>query len=79
MSEAVPPLSQYAFMAWCPGNNKQRDKFTFFTFHTEFVGVVMNCLRTSNFRGSTFFAIKPKTKYRFHVAAILLFYTIKMC
>jgi hypothetical protein len=29
MSEAVPSLPQYAFMAWCSVEENQRDNFTF--------------------------------------------------
>jgi hypothetical protein len=29
MSEAIPPLPQYAFMAWCSVKKKHRDNFTF--------------------------------------------------
>jgi hypothetical protein len=33
MSGAIPPLPQYAFMAWCSVTKKHRDSFTFtFTF-----------------------------------------------
>jgi len=33
MTEAIPPLSQYAFMAWRSVKKKHRDNFTFtFTF-----------------------------------------------
>jgi hypothetical protein len=29
MSGAIPPLPQYAFMAWCSVKIKRRDNFTF--------------------------------------------------
>jgi hypothetical protein len=29
MSEAIPPLPQYAFMAWCSVKRKHRENFTF--------------------------------------------------
>jgi hypothetical protein len=30
MSGAIPPLPQYAFMAWCSVKKKHRDNFTFY-------------------------------------------------
>jgi hypothetical protein len=38
MSQAVPPLSQYAFMAWS-FVKKHRDNFTFFTFYEDEWGI----------------------------------------
>jgi hypothetical protein len=32
MRGAIPPLSQYAFMAWCSVKKKLRDNFTFYLF-----------------------------------------------
>jgi hypothetical protein len=32
MSGAIPPLSKYAFMAWCSVKKKHRDNFTFHLF-----------------------------------------------
>jgi hypothetical protein len=30
MHEAIPPLPQYAFMAWCSVKKDHRDNFTFY-------------------------------------------------
>jgi hypothetical protein len=36
MCGTIPPLLQYAFMAWCLVKKKHRDNFTFnFTFYCE--------------------------------------------
>jgi len=49
-------------------------------FPTEFVGMFMTYLRTkfymSCYMDSLLITIKPKAKYRFHAAAMLLFYLL---
>jgi cation transport regulator ChaC len=34
MSGAIPPLPQYAFMAWCAVKKKHRDNFNFTFYHS---------------------------------------------
>jgi hypothetical protein len=55
MSGAIPPLPQYAFMAWCLAKKKHRDAFTF----TDNLKVLSLICRSGNLLDARFEVFTP--------------------